>query len=331
MTEKDLLKKLNNYKTVQADPTWKEKNREVLFNQISNSSSSFEAGFSFAKLVNEIKIYSDIFYNGIVKNMGQPVLLTSMIVTLVLGGGVVSISASRDTTPGDSLYIAKKISEKTQIALTFDDKKKAQLNVSFAESRAKEIAQVMLEEKPEEQKQEIVDRLTDDFKKEINNVKVRIEKIAQREKDAQERIIKKETTEEVVEVIEEEETIFTANLGKGDTGLSIGEQKEEPAPAQVVEKAEVVEVEKTTTTAEVVEKKPDSATSSEKVEEIKEEGASQSILGELRVLIEGNNYEKTLEKISEVSTTFEKQGTVKGEEELVEEEVVKEEVVEDVK
>ncbi len=339
MTEKDLLKKLNNYKTVQADSTWKEKNREVLLNQISNSSSNVEAGFSFAKVVNEIKVYSDIFYNGIVKNMGQPVLLTSMIVTLVLGGGVVSISASRDTTPGDSLYIAKKISEKTQIALTFDDKKKAQLNVSFAENRAKEIAQVMLDEKPGEQKQEIVEKLTDDFKKEINNVKERIEKIAQKEKDVEENN-NNESSEEEVEIVEEEETIFTANLEKGETGLSIGDSKSgkniEPVSIQEAEKAEVVNVEITTTT-EVIVKSPESATSSdnnmeelvEKVEEIKKEGAPESILGELKELIENNDYEKTLEKLSEVSATFDKEGTVKGEEEVVEENVVEDEVEEE--
>jgi len=173
MTEKDLLKKLNTYKDIKADSIWKDENRAVLLNQITNSSSTPVAGFSFAKIYNSFKVYSDIFYNGIVKNLGQPVILTSMILLTVLGGSIMSINASRNTTPGDSLYIAKKISEKTQFALTFSDKKKAQLNVSFAKNRAKEIAQVMQDETTEQEKQVVVARLKVDFNKEISNVKTR--------------------------------------------------------------------------------------------------------------------------------------------------------------
>lgn len=308
MTEKELLKKLNSYKAIQADSTWKEKNREVLFNQIINSSSNVEAGFSFAKIVNNFKIYSDTFYNGIVKNMGQPIILTSMIVVMVLGGSVVSISASRDTTPGDSLYIAKKISEKTQLAFTFDEKKKAQLNVSFAENRAKEIAQVMIKERPEEEKQEIVNKLTDDFKQEISNVKTRIEKIAQNKKDEPKTELSPEET------VVEEDSLFTANLGKGDTGLSLGEQSEETVVSDTEDEPTVViEEEEGTTTVEIINVNTDPATTSE---EIKTDGSSHDLLNEVKALIESDDYDATLEKLDKVSSSFDEEsepGEVKGE------------------
>lgn len=318
MTEKDLLKKLNSYKNIQPDASWKSEHRDILYKQIMNSSSATETGFSFAKIVNTFKIYSDTFYNGIVKNMGQPVILTSAIVALVFGGGVMSLNASRDTTPGDSLYIAKKISEQTQLAFTFDEKKKAQLNVSFAENRAKEIAQVMLKEKPEEEKKVIVDRLTGDFKKEIGNVKTRIEKIAQ---DTQKENIDNKEPEKKVE-----ENLFVANLGKGDDGLSIGTQDNEtPAVVEDANKtAEIVEEPKeieSTTTIDIVEPEITSATTSE----VLDESSSKDMLSEVKELIENEDFDATLEKLDQVSSSFDKeQKTDEGEVKGVVEEVTEE-------
>ncbi|MDA3840083.1 MAG: DUF5667 domain-containing protein [Patescibacteria group bacterium] len=330
MTEKDLLKKLNSYKDIQADPTWKKENREVLFNQIMNSSSAPESGFSFAKLLNTFKIYSDTFYNSIVKNMGQPVILTSLIVLSVLGGGVMSINASRDTTPGDSLYIAKKISEKTQLTFTFSEKKKAQLNVVFAENRAREISQVMSDEKTDEEKKEIVERLTGDFKKEISNVKTRIEKIALKDKvnrETGEGGLGQEENKNIVEPAEE--NLFTANLGKGDEGLSIGGIEPEIVPIveEVKEDEETVVIEEveSTTTIEVIETEEEVATSSVEAKEVIEEDGSQDILNEVRDLLESDDFDGSLEKLSEVSDSFDQEiedGEVKG---IIEEVVVVEE------
>lgn len=306
MTEKELLKKLNTYKDIQADSTWKKENREVLFNQIINSSSVPETGFSFAKIYNSFKIYSDIFYNGIVKNLGQPVILTSMIVLTVLSGGIMSINASRNTTPGDSLYIAKKISEKTQFALTFGDKRKAQLNVSFAENRAKEIAQVMSDEKTEEEKKEIVERLTGDFKQEISNVKIRIEKIAQKaeEKVGEEKVL--------------EEHLFSANLGKKDEGLSMSEETSDEAtiieesPIETLDE-ETVEQEESTTTIDIIEVETELASTSEEIEIV--DDSSSDILSDVKDLIESDDFDASLERLDEVNDIFEEEvesGEVKG-------------------
>ena len=298
MTEKDLLKQLNTYKDIKADSTWKEENRAVLLNQITNSSSTPEAGFSFGKIANSFKVYSDIFYNGIVKNLGQPVILTSMSVLTVLGGGIMSIHASRNTTPGDSLYIAKKISERTQLAFTFSEKKKAQLNISFAKNRATEIVQVMSAEKTNEQKQEIVEQLKGDFKNEISKVKTRINKI---NKDIEEEA--KNDTEEVLV----EENLFTANLGKGKDGISISEPKVD----NTVKEQEESSQEESTTSPEILEIENASTTVSEEIKD----ASSDDILSEVNDLIESEDFDASLEKLDEVNTSFDKEvenGEVKG-------------------
>ena len=311
MTEKDLLKQLNKYKDIKADSTWKEENRAVLLNQITNSSSAPESGFSFGKIANSFKLYSDIFYNGIVKNLGQPLILTSMIVLTVLGGGIMSIHASRNTTPGDSLYIAKKISEKTQLAFAFSEKKKAKLNIVFAENRAKEIAQVMANEKPEAEKKEIVERLTGDFKNEISKVKTRINKI---NKDIEEEA-KKDTEDALVE-----ENLFTANLGKGKDGISISESK---TNSMVNEQSETFQDEdvyspgnnneetKDATTTDEVENII--ASSSDEIDEVKTN--SQDLLGEVKELIENEDFDTSLEKLDQAVDNIDENienGEVKG-------------------
>lgn len=303
MTEKDLLKKLNTYRDLKADSTWKKDNRAVLLNQIINSSSAPETGFSFSKITNAFKVYSDIFYNGIVKNLGQPVILTSMIVLTVLGGGIMSIQASRNTTPGDSLYIAKKISEKTQLAFTFSEKKKAQLNISFAKNRATEIAQVMSAEKPEEQKQEIVEQLKGDFKEEILHVKTRISKINEE--------TKKEEVKDDSKEVTVEENMFTANLGKGKDGISISDSESTNIEETVPEKTEAVSPEESTSSLEIVETENASTTVAE---EVKDDSSSKDILSEVNDLIENEDFDASLEKLDEVGMNFEEvdTGEVKG-------------------
>ena len=106
----------------------------------------------------------------------RPAMVFAAILVVVLGGSVLSIKAARETKPGDSLYIAKIVSEKTQLALTFDNTSKAKLNLQFAGNRAEELAK--LTESPEsEKKNGDISSLTDNFKREINEAKTRLNTI----------------------------------------------------------------------------------------------------------------------------------------------------------
>src|SRR3989339_293021 len=98
----------------------------------------------------------------LLRYVSQPVMAVFLIAGVLLGGGFFSLNAAKDTKPGDSLYIAKIISEKTQFALTFNEKKKVKLGIEFAGNRAKEITQVLSEEGDVEIR---VEKLKDNFKK----------------------------------------------------------------------------------------------------------------------------------------------------------------------
>src|SRR3989339_684291 len=161
--EKELLSQLNKLKNIKPDTAWKNRNREILLSQISSST------------VDKIGFF-DIFAQklSLLRYVSQPVMAVFLIAGVLLGGGFFSLNAAKDTKPGDSLYIAKIISEKTQFALTFNEKKKVKLGIEFAGNRAKEITQVLSEEGDVEIR---VEKLKDNFKKEIAGVKTRLENI----------------------------------------------------------------------------------------------------------------------------------------------------------
>ncbi|MDP2736814.1 MAG: DUF5667 domain-containing protein, partial [bacterium] len=205
MEDKDLLKKLNNLKTVKPDDNWKNNYREVLYSQIS-------AGNEVNKSESNLRIiWESIAPGRIFINMARPVWVASLASILILVIGIGGVYASKNSKPGDSLYIAKIISEKAQFAITFNEKDKAKLGLEFATNRAKEITQILGESKEsEEKKGEKVEQLTQNFKKEINQVKDRLITIkATENKDNQNQA--------------EELEVFGANLGKTDQGMEVAE------------------------------------------------------------------------------------------------------------
>lgn len=170
MTERDLLTKLKNLKSVSASASWKKSNRDILFSQISGGSKEPERA-------NWFEVFENFLPQKMVFVFSKPVAVFAVIALIVFGGSAASIAASARSKPGDSLYIAKIISEKTKLALTFDSKAKAQLNLEFAGNRATEATQVLSESGTDQEKNAQLDELSTNFKKELTAVKSRLAKI----------------------------------------------------------------------------------------------------------------------------------------------------------
>ncbi|MBA3047307.1 hypothetical protein KKC83_01480 [Patescibacteria group bacterium] len=205
MSEKDLLLQLNKLKDIKPSFDWKNSNREILFNQITRGHAEEE--------ISKFDIFKNMLPHNMFSRALQPVLAVVLIVLIVASGGVISLNAARDTNPGDSLYIAKIISEKAQIAITFNDKGKAKLGVEFASNRALEITRVIAESEKNKEKQ--VEKLTKDFKKEISAVKARLVKIdSAKDNSAKE-------NKEAAETQDDDLQVFSANLEKSDQGMEI--------------------------------------------------------------------------------------------------------------
>lgn len=180
MTERELIGQLNKSR-ITPDQAWKEKNREILLSQIfPGQEAGVKAGMG---LIEKFDVWAEAIvpFDLLHKLVAKPVLVTGLVLASLLSGGVFSIQAAKNTKPGDSLYIAKIVSEKAQLALTFDEMEKAKLGVEFAGNRAKEAVLVMEEDKNDASKSAKVEKLAADFKNEIDSAKGRLEKIGVRD------------------------------------------------------------------------------------------------------------------------------------------------------
>jgi len=289
--DKELLRQLNILKSIKPDLEWKKENREVLFSQISST----DKRTGFVGFYRNIKITSEAVGGRFLEKVAQPNWTIAIIILLVFSGGsAASLNAARDSKPGDSLYIAKIVNEKTKFVLAFDEKRKAKLGLKFASNRAKEISQVLSEhENNEANKNEKVDKLTRDFKKEIAGVRDRLEKI---------NIIAKDDGETVKEITEEEK-IFSANLEKEQAGMKISTDGED---TEIISSEEVAVTEKKETATSTDDFSLDNKTS---------EDSLGDILDEAEKLFSEENYRETADKLYELELIIDQEGKTKGEDE----------------
>lgn len=269
MEDRDLLKKLNDLKTIKPDDNWKKNYREILYSQIS-------AGVTENKSESNLKtIWDSIMPGKIFMDMAKPVWVMSLASVLILVIGIGGVYASKNSKPGDSLYIAKIISEKAQFAMVFNEKDKAKLGLEFAANRAKEITQVLSEAKePAGQKEKKVEQLSQNFKKEISQVKNRLTTIkAAENKNNQNKKV-------------EEPEVFGANLDKSDQRMELAE----PAKSEV--KKDVVLESQT---------KPTATTTKENL------NSSDKVLDEAEKMIDEENYGGILNKMEEAKQIMNKE------------------------
>jgi hypothetical protein len=169
MLEQSLIKQLSQLKEIKPDADWKIRNRDILVKQIYGSQT--EDGPSKNNWTWYWRL--PLAY---VSGVSQPAWVAILIFMFVVGGGTASVKMADRTKPGDSLYIAKMISERTQLALTFNNEGKARLGLEFASNRVAEINQ-FLEEPAAPSKDQNVANLLDNLKSQISDVRSSIAKI----------------------------------------------------------------------------------------------------------------------------------------------------------
>lgn len=225
MNEKRLLQTLASLKSVSPRPDWVKQNREVLSFQIFNGQESSPLSLSF---FNRFNLFAH--------RLLQPSAVAALIVVFFIVSGVVSINASKGSTPKDVLYVAKIISEKAEFAVAFDEETKAELSVRYAKNRVTELNQLVKESSGNEETAQ-VQELSENFKKEIAAVRERLHRLdADADKqatiDAQATVkpklnltTKKETeqapAEEGVGIGVDAETVMSADSGKEEQGIQI--------------------------------------------------------------------------------------------------------------
>lgn len=168
MTEKDLISKLNNLKSIGPDESWLSGNRELLLSQISNSG---------AKELSAWRVFV-INFQSVAKAASQPAFALGAFIVLLFAGSLFSHQLFNKTKPNDSLYIARIISEKAKLNTMLDTKNRDKLAAQFATEHAQEITAVLADPQfNNDGNKDQVARLNESFNQEISIAKDRLSKL----------------------------------------------------------------------------------------------------------------------------------------------------------
>ncbi|OGF30656.1 hypothetical protein A3H09_01765 [Candidatus Falkowbacteria bacterium RIFCSPLOWO2_12_FULL_45_13] len=285
MNDRELLKKLNNLKDIKPDQAWKKNYRGILYSQISASRPVL------APQSNIRIVWQTIMPRQILISLAKPVWLASAASVLILVVGLGGVYASKNSKPGDSLYIAKIISEKAQFAMAFDEQDKAKLGVEFATNRAKEMVQILKDtDQTLETNNDKLEALSQNFKREIGQVKKRLTIIKAAKEQAK----------------NDESQVFGANLGKSDQRMEIAEPAESTtekpaAGGDIASTTKLISENQTIT----------NATSTPETR-----ASADQMLEQAEKLFDEKNLDETINKLEEVNKALSESGQVKGESEI---------------
>ena len=238
MTDKELFNSLKSIKEdIQPDAQWLKANRDSLFAQISNSGGKDLSPWS-SFVIN---------FKSILRGVSVPATVLGSLVLFLGAAMTYSHLLFSETQPTNSLYIARELSEQVKLTTMREGKARDQLANKFAATKAQNIVTVLEEDSLNE---ELRSDLTEKFNKELNTMK----EVASRWEEEEEEFkvaALAPVSSSVSEVNEElalsqngADDVFSANLEKGDGGISLSLaqtsnlQTATNSPTKIIEQAE---------------------------------------------------------------------------------------------
>ncbi len=178
MNNRDIIKELGRLKEVRPAKGFLDRNRNELLTFLEKDVVKKNTIFAIAK---DKKTWYDIREKLLYKLL-KPAGVLLLALSVITGGGVGMSFASQNTIPGDIFYPVKLTIEKAQVSLKTKEEDKVKLEVEFAGRRLDELNKVKANEiignKKDPEKTKIV---LDNFKKNIETVKNRLDKIKENE------------------------------------------------------------------------------------------------------------------------------------------------------
>lgn len=175
MTGHNLKNNLKKLKQITPDFNWKITNREVLMSQLFNEKQAKESN-----LIDKLKQfkYLNIFLPNIShKIIAKPIGVIILIISLIAGSGVVTVSAAKGSLPGDTLYSVKRTVERARVTLAFGEHSKAKVEVKLAKNRLNEFKEINHNVKSNEKKARDINIVVEDLKNDIKTVENRLAKV----------------------------------------------------------------------------------------------------------------------------------------------------------
>lgn len=177
MRKKELIKQLNSLQhKIKADADWKESNRQILVSQIKGQSS-----LDFVQN-NKTRFFTRVLPKNIFLPVLKPVASLVLIVFFVGLAWTASVSATKNSLPGDLFYNIKLTTERVQASLTLNNEKRANLEMKFAGRRLDEIVQLMADSELDHSQH--LNLPLQKFQENMTNVKNSLAKLEKSDKEA---------------------------------------------------------------------------------------------------------------------------------------------------
>lgn len=171
---RDLISQLKNlkHKDIAPSDAWLKQNRAVLLSQIKNNTKE-QKNSPYENFWIGMSVF---FGERVMLNVVKPLSILLIVAMVGTSGWIATVDAAYESLPGDILYSAKRVIEKTQIttaSVMGNKTTETKLHSEFAKRRANEIKKVAVSQDPK--KTERVSETVKDLKNEINKLNNKLE------------------------------------------------------------------------------------------------------------------------------------------------------------
>lgn len=151
-------------------PEWLSANRDILLMQVKNSIRT-EVAPARAWSTENLWQFLDVFLPAhTVYYVVRPAVAVMLIVGLMFGGWITTVSASYNSLPGEYLYAVKMATEAVQVAVA-PKPVETKLHAEFAVRRAQEVAQIVAQSDSTPEKVKKVETAVKSLQKELDSAK----------------------------------------------------------------------------------------------------------------------------------------------------------------
>lgn len=215
MTDRQIIAKIKQLKEIRPSNIWKEALRkELIFKAKKAFPKEREAGFFIFKKIRLFKLQNGYNWKGLTgikSNLLSRFVAVNIILIIILGFGIITIQAAKDSIPGDILYPVKIATEKAELLLVKNRGNKVKLETGLAARRLDELQQIIQSQKQEK----VVES--------IKNFQEKLEIVENRLKDLKKKQEGKEIIE-IAKVVDTKTAEFENILDRTQKGPSVPEE-----------------------------------------------------------------------------------------------------------
>lgn len=278
-------------KDVNLDSAWLKGHREVLYTQVENSGAVELSAWN--KMICEVK--------ALAMTASRPAMSIASILLVVASMGIFSHKLFSNAKPNDSLYIARIISEKAKVNMTFNDNNRSKLEAKFAASHAQDIAAVLADDSIDNDS-ETAKNLSAEFDKEINTVKSSLAKVSPSINASAPTVAKvDDNSQEHInnDSVSPDDQVFTADSSKASSGIAIYDNGKDAPVSGTVQAGEKAAVNDNGESAD------DNGTSTESgVEASASATTTVDVTDEIKQYFNNKDYSGAIDKLKEIEDSI---------------------------